>query len=124
MRLMLRKITTFGLPRLMLSAALTSSVVAATDQAPSQMGTVPASSDGLQLQLESILNAATHGDSKAVDELVDAFIRSILSSAKAPVVLYTASSGKKSGTDSLPGVYIFEQGTFVWPKLIRIPGGF
>src|SRR5262249_16158723 len=155
------------------------------------IGTVPASSDGLQLQLGAILNAAKHGDSKAVDDLVDhlqvpentgwfdnafgseiggrlsaaytsswreyrdnirnmyrenanrkdtkvfvkefsdssssaadAFIRSILNSSKVPVVLYTASSGKKSRMDSLPGIYIFEKGTFrviKWRTFYELP---
>src|SRR5258706_13859732 len=56
---------------LMLAAAPTPAAAAATDQAPSDMGTVPASSVGLQLQLGAILNAAKHGGSKAVDDLVD-----------------------------------------------------
>jgi TonB family protein len=191
MRFILLKVTTVALFLLMLSAALTTSAAAATDQAPSDMGTVPASSVGLQLQLGAILNAEKHGGSKAVDDLVDhlrvpentswfdntfgseiggrlsaaytsswreyrdnvrnmyrenanrkdtkifvkefsdssssaadAFIRSILKSAKAPVVLYTASSGKKSGMDSLPGIYIFERGTFRvinWRTFYELP---
>src|SRR5258707_2567970 len=70
MRFILLKVTTLAL-FLILSAALTTSAAAATDQAPSDMGTVPASSVGLQLQLGAILNAAKHGGSKAVDDLVD-----------------------------------------------------
>ncbi len=62
MRFILLKVTTLAL-FLMLSAALTTSAAAATDQAPSDMGTVPASSVGLQLQLGAILNAAKHGGS-------------------------------------------------------------
>jgi hypothetical protein len=71
MRFILLKVTTLALFLLMLSAALTTSAAAATDQAPSDMGTVPASSVGLQLQLGAILNAEKHGGSKAVDDLVD-----------------------------------------------------
>ena len=54
----------------------------------------------------------------------DVFIRSILNSAKAPVVLYTASSGKKSRMDSLPGIYIFEKGAFRvinWRTFYELP---
>ena len=65
------KVTTLAVLLLMLSAALTTSAAAATDQAPSETETVPASSDGLQLQLGTILNAAKHGGSKALDDLVD-----------------------------------------------------
>ncbi len=61
MRFILLKVTTLAL-FLMLSGALTTSAAAATDQAPSDMGTVPASSVGLQLQLGAILNAAKHRD--------------------------------------------------------------
>jgi TonB family protein len=42
----------------------------------------------------------------------DAFIQSILRNAKGPLMLYTASAGKDRKSDSLPGVYVFSQGSF------------
>lgn len=190
MRFILLKVASFALSLLTLSAAPTTLAVPAKHQTPSDIGTVPASSEGLQLQLGAILNAANHGGSKAIDDFVDhlrvpensswfddtfgseiggrlsaaytsswkeyrdnirnmyrenanrkdtkvfveefadssssadVFIRSILSNAKVPVVLYTASSGKKSGIDSLPGIYIFEKGTFRvinWRTFYELP---
>ena len=53
-----------------------------------------------------------------------AFIRSILVGAARPLVLYTATTGKKNGTDSLPGIYLFEQGAFRvvnWQTLYELP---
>jgi hypothetical protein len=42
----------------------------------------------------------------------DAFIQSILQSAKGPLALYTAGAGTYRKSDALPGVYIFAQGSF------------
>jgi hypothetical protein len=54
----------------------------------------------------------------------DVFVRSILRNATAPLVLYTAATGKNSGKDSLPGIYIFEQGNFRvvnWRTFYELP---
>ena len=42
----------------------------------------------------------------------DTFIRAILQSTKGPLALYTAGAGKDRESDSLPGIYVYVQGSF------------
>jgi TonB family protein len=194
MRFILHKIVLLGISVFALSVGFVISATAIDTQEASQgtSGAVTASSNGLQMELQSILDAATkQGDSKRFDDLIDdlrvpenpnwfndtfgseigahlnatyasswsdyrdyvkkmfrenatqkganvfveefsesslpsadAFIKSILGSTKAPLVFYTASTGKKQGTDTLPGIYIFEQGAFRvvnWRTLYELP---
>jgi len=194
MRFILNKILVLGISVLALSIGLVYSAIAVDAQVASEgtLGAITASSNGLQLQLQSILDAATkQGDPKRFDNLidnlrvpenpnwfndtfgneigahlnatytsswndykdnvkrmfrenaslkdtkvfveefsqsslstVDVFIKPILSSTTTPLVFYTASTGKKHGTETLPGIYIFEQGSFRvvnWRTLYELP---
>jgi Gram-negative bacterial TonB protein C-terminal len=194
MHFILKKMVVLGISVLAVSVGFVISATAIDAQVASEgtFGAVTASSSGFQLELQSILDAATkQGDSQRFDDLIDnlrvpespnwfndtfgneigtrlnatytsswsdyrgnmkkmfrenatrkdtkvfvkefsesslcsadVFITSILNSATAPLVFYTASTGKKHGTDTLPGIYIFEQGAFRvvnWRTFYELP---